>query len=246
MSEKFDLPLLQAISDWQRGGDARQNRRRGEALKVACASLAKKYRTSALCCFRQIALPKGGVWNLIGKDKLTEKVSSWTTSIEIAKAFKNGVPPEGQGYQGVILCVHAKPESVIVNLAELYREPTFTEALAQNKDFIIGYHDGAGRYSDGQSEVVLEIAAVTQQDIYSMGGHSSPFEQLVDVAAREIFGARSTPAQRSELLLKAEHVRSEAGPCWLSPEATQRVLDRMEAPAELLRDIDQQQETLYH
>jgi hypothetical protein len=121
MSDQFPLPLLQAISDWQRGGDAKQNKARGKKLKEACASLPDKYRACSMCCFRQIALPKGGVWDLIGEDRLPEKISSWTLDIEVAKGFKGGVPPEGQGYQGVILCLRPPPTSVIINLSELYR-----------------------------------------------------------------------------------------------------------------------------
>lgn len=242
MIEEFGLPLLQAISDWQRGGDAKQNRRRGEALKAACGNLAEKFRTCSLSCFRQIALPKGDVWNLIGEDNLPEKISSWTMSIEVAKDFKNGVPPEGQGYQGVILCVYPRSGSVVVNLGELYKTPAFVVALEQSRNSILGYNDGAGRYGNDQMEVVLEIATVTQQEVYSMGGHSSPFDRLVDIAADELYGPDATNAQRAELLAKAEHVRTEAGPCWLSLDATQRVLTRLKPHAERLGEIKRQQD----
>jgi len=242
MPDPFPLPLLQAISDWQRGGDAKQNMTRGKRLKEACASLPEKYRTCSLCCFRQIALPKGGVWGLIGEDRLSEKISSWTLDIEVAKGFKGGVPPEGQGYQGVILCLQPPPTSVIINLSELYRDPAFTAALEGAKSTITGYPDGAGRYGNGQSEVVLEVPTVTQQDIYSMGGHSSPFELLVDEAAKLAYGPSATPEQREALLLKAEHVRSEAGPKWLSTEATQRVVEKMKPHAELLGEIKREQD----
>ncbi len=243
MSYVFERSLLQAISDWQRGGDARQNRKRGIALKDACASLPRKYRSSALCCFRQIALPKGGVWDLIGEDRLSEKISSWTTSIEVAKRIKGGVPPQHQGYQGVIFCLRPKCEDVIINLAELYRAPSFKAALEHNKASITGCHEGAGRYANDQSEVVLEIAAVTQQDIYSMGGYSSPFEQLVDIAADAAYGLHATQEQRDALLLKAEQVRAESGPHWLDPKATQRVLNRLQAPSAQLREIKRQQDS---
>lgn len=239
MSGGFDLPLLQAISDWQQGSTLR----RAQALKDACASLPEEYRTCEQRCYRQIALPKGDVWNLIGKDKLPEKISSWTTLLEIAKAFKNGVPPEGQGYQGVILHVHPKPEDVIVNLSKLYQEPAFRDVLEKNKASITGYHEGAGLYANSQIEVVLEIATVTQQDIYSMGGHSSSFEMIVDMEAEETYGPHATAAQREELLLKFEPARSQAGPRWLTPRATQLVLDRMKPHAERLREIKRQQDS---
>jgi hypothetical protein len=153
--DTFSLSLLQAISDWQRGGDPKQNARRGLALKNACKLLSDKYRSCASRCFRQLALPKGGVWKLIGENRLPEKISSWTTDIEVAEGFKGGVPPEGQGYQGVILCLNPPATSVIVNLRVLYQDSAFIKALEDNKTAISGYHDGAGRYGNDQSEVVL-------------------------------------------------------------------------------------------
>ena len=59
-------------------------------------------RLQLLCCFRQIALDKGSVWDLLAENKLDEKISSWTTDLQIAKTFKGGVPPQGQGWQGLI------------------------------------------------------------------------------------------------------------------------------------------------
>jgi len=243
MTRIFSLTLLQAVSDWQRGGDAKQKKRRGQALKVACASLPIKYRSCALICFRNIALPKGGVWDLIGEDRLDETISAWTPDITVAKVIKGGVPPDKQGLQGVILGIYPAPENIIVNLWALYTDPAFVAALDSHKAEIIGYHDGAGRFGNDQREVVLEIASVTQQDIYSLGGHSSPFEDLVEQAAWDIHGRIPTSHERNALLLSAEEVRTEAGPHWLCPDATQRVLERLKSPAKLLREVKRQQDT---
>lgn len=222
----FDIKLLQAVSDWQRGGDQRQNLRRGLVLKNACAHLPEQYRACVLCCFRQVALPKGGVWELIGENRLPEKISSWTLDIEISKTFKGGVPPKGHGYQGVVLCVRPSFCAVVVNLHELYQDPVFVEAMERNSDVITGYHDGAGRYGNSQCEVVLEVSSVSQEAIYSLGGHSSRFEELIIMAADIMFGRPATPAERETLLLDSEHLRSEAGPKWLTPEATRGVISR--------------------
>lgn len=236
--ETCDHSLLQAVSDWQRGGDARQNRRRGEALKAACQNLPPQFRESALECHRQIALGKGSVWDLLGDNRLLEKISSWTTELEIAQRFKGGVPPQGQGYQGVIFSILPPAGSVIVNLRTLYQDPTFRDAMERNKSAIAGYTKGAGLYGDGQSEVVLEVDKLDQDDVYSLGGHSSPFEELVTEAARIHFGsANVTPEQYAALLLKVEHTRGVAGPSWLCPEATKRVLKRTEPHAVRLRKI---------
>lgn len=233
-----DITLLQAISDWQRGGDAKQNRRRGLRLKEVCASLPEHYRTCPLACFRQVSLETDSVWNLIGENRLTEKISSWTFNLEVAKAFKNGVPPHGQGYQGVIFYINPPPPNqVIINLRELYKNPVFRKAMESKKSAIIGFEEGAGRYSGLQDEVVLEIDSVTQEDIYSLGGHSSLFEHLVAQAAEFTYGRQATQEEMKKLLLIAEHVEPQVvGPKWLMPEATKRVLARTKPKAEALAE----------
>ncbi|WP_137719284.1 hypothetical protein [Methylobacillus flagellatus] len=238
----FSLSLLQAVSDWQRGGDAKQNKKRGQKLKEVCTSLPEKYRTCLLVCYRQIALPKGGVWDLIGEDRLPEKISSWTLDIEVAKAFKGGVPPARQGFQGTILYLYPPPGSVLVNLSKLYRDPAFLEAMERNKGNITGYYEGAGRYENSQSEVVLEIDAVTPEDIYSLGGHSSPLEELVAQAADLVYRRPTTEAERQQLFLDATHAGVSAGPSWLNMDATRRVLARTEPQAERLREIKRLQD----
>jgi len=57
-----------------------------------------------------------------------------------------------------------------------------------------------------------------------------------------IHGRLATPEEREALMLKMEHVRSEAGPKWLSPEATQRVVTRMKPHAKRLREVKRQQD----
>jgi hypothetical protein len=60
-ADPLSLELLQAISDWQRGGSPRQKQRRGQRLKAAAAALDPKFRSCGLCVFRQIALAKGSL-----------------------------------------------------------------------------------------------------------------------------------------------------------------------------------------
>lgn len=237
----FTIEFLQAVNDWQRGGDAKQNRKRGESLRSQCRSLPEAFRESPLVCHRQIALPKGGVWDLIGAGKLTEKVSSWTLDLEVAKGFKGGVPPKGQGYQGAIFSLKPPAGSVIVNMSSLYRAPEFLRAIDQHKNAISGFHLGIGCYGDQQSEVVLEIDTLSQDDIYSLGGHSSEFDELVEIASQEVYGHSPTADERAALTLKAEGVRSRAGPTWLTPEGTKRVLARVRPAAIALADIKRRQ-----
>lgn len=179
---------------------------------------------------------------LIGEGRLPEKISSWTVELKVAQELKNGIPPQGQGYQGVIFYVMPKPENVIVSLRDLYSDPDFTAALEREKGNIDYYHSGAGRHGNDQNEVVLELDSVTQEDVHSLGGHSSPFEKLVDEAAKQTYGPNATAGQRDALILKADHVRDKVGPSWLSLDATRRVVENMKPHAERLREIRRRQD----
>ena len=91
-NEIFTRDLIQAVSDWQRGGSHDQKVKRGERLKTAAALLPEHFRTCAATCFRQEAHEKDRVWQLLADNHLPETIASWTTNIAIAKAFKGGVP----------------------------------------------------------------------------------------------------------------------------------------------------------
>ena len=234
--DPFCLPVLQAVSDWQRGGSEKQSRKRGLALKRACATLPEEFRQCSLVCHRQIALTKSSVWQITAEAQLAEKISAWTIDMQVAKYFKGGVPPEGQDYQGIIFSRLPANSEVIVNLYRLYSEPTFRQAVKNLRSNIEGYSDGIGKYGDTQSEVVIETKQLTTLD-YSLGGHSSPFDNLVLATAQILFGPTPTSSQLESLQLKAEPMRGAAGPRWLSPEATTRVLNRMEPHVDLLKMI---------
>ncbi len=235
----FTPDLLQAISDWQRGGDSKQVKKRGEKLKALCAGLPDEYRSVPSACFRQLALQKASVWDLVAMDFLPERISSWTLDSEVAKAFKGGVPPDG--WQGVVLSIKAPPNGVIVNLWKLYETREFLDELDHHKHAISGFSEGAGRYRGTQCEIVLEVDAVSQEDIYSLGGYSSRFDDLVRQAAEIIYGRAPTPAEVAELEWKSEHLRATAGPRWLGYDGTKRVLQRTKPAAAVLRGVKRQE-----
>lgn len=240
----FTLRILQAINDWQRGGDPKQVRRRGKALQDACARLPKRFRECHLICFRQIALEKGSVWNIVVEEALAEKISAWTSNSAVAKAFKGGVPPDGQGYQGVIVQYMPTPKSVIMNLVTVYADPRFQQACERWRPKILSFGDGIGRYGANQCEVVLEVDTITKNDLYAVGGHSSAFDRLVEQAAELIYGRPATPEEFRVLMLQVEPLRECAGPAWLGPEATKRVLKKLAPHAELLGAIKRLQSSM--
>lgn len=235
----FDLPLLQAVSDWQRGdSDRTRSEQLGQALKQACANLPIQYRSGLLVCYRRIALDKQGVMKLLGADELKEKISSWTFNTEVAKGMKGGVPFPVSNDIGVIFQAIPAAQNIVVNIRELYQDPMFCDAMMRNEKLINSYNLGAGAYWDGEDEVVLEIDTITQSNIYSLGGYSSPFEELVERAAQLVYGRVDvTPEQVEALLLKVEYLRGIAGPRWLADDATKRVLRNVEPHAEALYAI---------
>jgi hypothetical protein len=229
-ANKFKLSLLQAVSDWQRSS----TEKRAAALKEQCASLPAKFRTSVKRCYRQVGLTKGFVWDLIADDCLREKVSSWTLSYPVAITFKNGVPPQGSDYQGVIVAIE-RPASaqIIVNINQLYKDRDFLAAMEANKASITRYAEGAGRYKGSQQEIVIEMDTVSKSQIRSLGGHSSDLHELTTLSHMSIYSQFGRLASPQELAL----VRSLVGPSWLSQAATSRVLDRAEVHTEILREV---------
>ncbi|MFC2521675.1 MAG: hypothetical protein ACFNXZ_00885 [Lautropia mirabilis] len=235
-NSKFGKDLIKAISDWQRGGDRRQNQKRGARLKEVCKSLPEEYRSCCLCCFRQVALPKGDIWSLFYENCLPEKISSWTIDPFVAKSFKGGVPAADSEYKGVVLCVFPRPEEVVVNLSKIYRDPVYLDELDMFKNEILGYHDGAGRYFGSQSEVVLEIESVSPCHVYSLGGYSSSFEELIGYLGEEMYGCPLDKIEYEALIGYLEKFRGETGQRWLSYEGTRRVIKRLEPHVSRLRE----------
>lgn len=220
----FTIELLQAINDWQRGGDAKQKKRRGEDLKKHAASLPKRFRQTTSTCYRQIALDKSSVWQVGTEYKLREGLSAWTTSETVAREFKGGVPPIE--YQGIIFAIKPGTGSVVVNLAALFRDKQFQAAIHANKAKIATFDKGLGKYAATQSEVVIETNALPLDSVHSWGGYSSPEPKLAEM----FFDAKPTSAQLQasrKLMAAAGH---SCGPYWLTtPSAVARVSKKLKS-----------------
>lgn len=228
MSE-FTLEIIQAINDWQRGGDHKQKLRRGARLKDECSKLPQQYRTCDLPCYRQEAHEKDRVWQLLADEMLPETIAAWTTSVEVAKEFKGGVPPDG--LQGVIFELKPPPDLVVVNLEAVYADRRFHEACERFRDQVSAYGDGIGRYGDSQAEVVLEISNLEPAQVRHYGGFSSSREEIA-----EIFFSRRPTLEDLDVfdkLCTAAGVVS--GAWWLSPSGTRAVLRRIQPEIDRLR-----------
>jgi hypothetical protein len=119
----YSLAFVQAVNDYQCGGDSAK---KAERLLPLCKDLPAQFRSCAEICYRQEAQDQKRVWDLLADTKLPMRYSSWTTDIKVAKALKGGVTPNSQG---VILRIKPPAGSVILNLAELYRDTEFNSAV---------------------------------------------------------------------------------------------------------------------
>ncbi|WP_421827900.1 hypothetical protein [Larkinella sp.] len=223
-SSKFTLELLQAISDWQRGGSILQKEKRGKKIKELAIMLDPSFRIVSEKCYRQISLKKMYVWEMAEKLSLLETISSWTLDFEIAKDFKGGVPGRFQDDIGAIFSIDPKPENVIINLNKLYEDPHFISSCNDFKSEIVGYSTGIDRYRGEQKEVILEIHNLPIETIYSIGGHSSSKENL----AKMFF--RHTPNKFElaffEYLLRTTGADKKIGPNWLTGAAKDRTISK--------------------
>lgn len=223
------LELLQAINDWQKSSSDK----RGDVLKNLAADLPLQFRTCSLCCFRQIALGKGSVWDLLAENQLPEKISAWTTDLGVAKSFKGGVPPEGQGWQGVIFVLFPQPEHVVLNLSALYQDKTFKEAIERHAKSIGSFADGIGRYGNTQSEVILEIPDLSVPDVHALGGFSSDRTEV----SRLLFGRAPSPEEMAWFDAALEKTREQLGPVWMDGEGLNRVVKRMQPHVQSLKVV---------
>ncbi len=225
----FTLEIVQAVSDWQRGGDHNAKVKRGVALKRACARLPSSFRTWGGPCYRREAHEKDRVWQLLADNHLPETIAAWTTDLDIAKTFKGGVP--AAELRGVIFKLHPPAASVIVNLSALNADAEFHDACQRHQSQVSYYGGGIGRYGDSQKEVVLEIASLDRASIHAYGGYSSSREDLAELYFGRV-PSDDDLAAFDRLCLQAN---AGAGPWWLSETGTQAVLKRMEPDMARLR-----------
>jgi hypothetical protein len=238
MAKNIPIEVLQAISDWQRGGSPEQKKRRGERLKKLVIALDSKFRRCGLCAFRQIALIKGDLWNLLAENLLPERISAWTTDLAVAKQFKGGVPPKGQGYQGVIFMLPPSEGNVILNMSTLFADSAFKTAIERHRRHISGFTDGLGKYGRTQSEVVIEIDSLDAAQVFAFGGFSSDRHEL----AALMLGRK--PSEPESQLFDRAAFRADAklGPAWIEGNSVTRVVARLEPHIQKLRQIKRVQE----
>lgn len=223
----FDLKLLQAINDWQKGGSHAKGSR-GVTLKKLAAALDARFRSANQQCYRRIDLDDPNL-QLLGETlRLPETISAWTLDPEVAQGFNQGVPPV-DGKIGIIirLAPHPVPGSVILNFDALFNDPGFRVAETDHRDQIKQYERGMGRYSNNQREVIIECPEVQLGRVWAWGGYSSSKEELLAGMRDGKYGAPYATPQAVAIVRRGLEAQPERlGPQWLSgAEAVQRTRD---------------------
>lgn len=213
MNNPFTLEILQAINDWQSGTTTA----RGKKLEELCVNLPDKYRTVESPCYRKINLKKDGVFSIFAHFCLPERISSWSSSVDIVKSFKHGVSLK-IGEQSFIYQTNPTKNEVIINLIAVYKSCDFQNSLKQNIENIKNVNLGIVRYNDSQSEVVLKKEVVTHKDIYMLGGRSTAFciSHSSDIKNLSLSNSVYDITTNTIIVFK-----------WLSPEKTSEVIDRV-------------------
>jgi len=207
----FSLEFLQAVSDWQKGGDATK---KGARIKRYTPDLPQKFLNCDAPCYRQEAHDKVRVWQLLADNCLPERIASWTLDLDVAKQFKGG---PASGLQGVIFRIVPPAGVVVLNLAQLYLDHEFLDAVERFKGQIKAWDEGGGRYEATQREVILELDSVNAAAVLHYGGFIGSLSQL----AQELHGSDPTSNELDDLSRKlAERQLKPGDPWWLTEEST--------------------------
>ncbi|MGG6893676.1 hypothetical protein [Rhizobium sp. BR 315] len=218
MSDVFNIDLVRAVSDWQRGSSEMAKIARGLALKDVMSKLPEYFRQCDELCFRQECHQKDRTFQVLIDDKLPETIASWTTSLDVAKNFKGGVV-WGDEDRSIILAIKPPSGSVVANLDRLYGTPEFQRAVATHGPKVDFFHNGAGKYGNTQKEIVLELGSLRSTSIYSYGGYSSAANNLM-VAFRDLYERDPYEQELAQVVQQANQ------PWWLSEAGTKSVIKR--------------------
>ncbi|QMV50608.1 hypothetical protein [Ewingella americana] len=213
MNNPFTLEILQAINDWQLSTTTA----RGKKLEKLCVQLPAEYRTVDFPCYRKINLKKDGVFSVFARHSLPERISSWSSSVDVVKSFKHGVSLK-VGEQSFIYQTNPAQNEVILNLIAVYKSCYFHNALNQHRNNIKNIKLGIDRYKDSQSEVVLKKEVVTHKDIYMLGGRSQAFciSHYSDIKSLSLSNSVYDITTNTIIIFK-----------WLTPEKTSKVISKV-------------------
>lgn len=177
----FSDDLLQALNGWQKGWREDQDKREELSVELLkqCEALPQKYKSVDGPCFRKRFLHKEELIDIIMADEKHEGVVSWTTDERFAERFK-GLLKDG-AVTGAIFKITPEPSDVVVNIASLWNDQEFVDAVNELSKKDSGKTDALIHFKADQSEVVLK-SKLCGSDIIALTGVASPFDMLCDQA----------------------------------------------------------------
>lgn len=177
----FSDDLLKSLNNWQNGwkeDQAIKDNLANDLLKQ-CKDLPSKYKTVNGPCFRKRFLHKGELIPIIMADYKDEGVVSWTTDERYAERFKGLLKEDA--VTGAIFKINPEPEAVIVNIINLWADPSFVSAVEDYSKREPANTKALIHFKADQSEVVLK-SCLRGSDIIALTGLASPFDILCDQA----------------------------------------------------------------
>jgi hypothetical protein len=230
----FDRALLQAISDWQKGG-AHAKSARGRRLKKLCASLDGRFREAHQPCYRRIDLDNPGLQVLGETLRLPEAISAWTLAPEVAEGHNRGVPAPETNKIGIIVRILPDPIPIaaVVNLDALFGDSDFRAAEEALRDQVKQYDRGMGWYGNKQREVIIECDEVALTSVWAWGGKSSTKAELLEGMRAGLYGRKHATPEAIRAVSKGLAAQPQRlGPQWLKgPEAVARTRNSLAAHA---------------
>lgn len=218
LNSKFSVEFIQAVSDWQRGGNNSMKKKKGVKIEELVAGRLEEFKTCSYPCYRRVKLNPHFVWEMGDRLQIKETISAWTSSPEVAQSFKGG--PE-RGSVCVIFKIIPRIEEIIINLESLFSDSEFMNYIDNCKVQVRHFDAGAGRYLGSQKEIILKIDSVDINDIYAFGGYSSHIDTIIQKAS----GLKANRKSRRSADRKGGFSGESYKPNWIFNDAKDRTIE---------------------
>ena len=207
-TDVFPDGLIAAIDGWQSG--SRNKAPKARRLQKWARHLPSKYRALNDTVFRQMRInTQLGIGIAFGA--IPERISSWTTSLEIAQRFRES----DQDREKVMIIFARRPskENIILNLNAVYGDGDFLDTVNAAAAQLKKRFPGIERWHATQKEMVLDETILKNDEIVSLGA----FRQLNDVVPLLGTPDPTAPADNEILALLTGTTSDEH--FWTSPES---------------------------
>jgi hypothetical protein len=208
-TDRYPEGLIRAIDSWQLG--SKDKARKARRLRDLSRALPDNYREAPKEVFRQVRTTAPLLGMGIALDVIPETVSSWTTSLEVAKRFRE--EDQDRRKAMIIFARRPEPKDIILNLNPLYADGDFLDTVEATAKRLGKPFRGIDRWRDRQKEVVLKETVIGNDEIVTLGA----FRQLSDVVP--LVGSRDVDAPSDDQIFKMLVHRPTNEHFWTSPES---------------------------